>query len=94
MTIRVTLAAVLLLSIVFPGGSHCSAEQPTKTATGVIFKDNNNDGVLDNGDTRLGNVRVSNGREIVRTDERGEYELPVDDDTTIFVIKPPACEPA
>ena len=59
-----------------------------QTVRGVIFKDNNSDALFDAGDTRMGNVRVSNGREIVRTDERGRYELPVDDDTTIFVIKP------
>jgi hypothetical protein len=33
-------------------------------------------------------VRVSNGREVVRTDWRGRYQLPVDDDTILFVIKP------
>lgn len=87
MSARALLVAMFALSIVYHSGNTCVAEQP-QAATGIIFRDNNADGVLDDGDTRLGNVRVSNGREIVRTNERGEYELPVDDDTTIFVIKP------
>ncbi len=36
-------------------------------------------------------VLVSNGREVVRTDAQGRYMLPVDDESVIFVIKPPGC---
>ena len=31
---------------------------------------------------------VSNGREVVATDAKGQYVLPVSDDTVLFVIKP------
>ena len=72
------------------GVQHQSA---TQSAKGVIYVDTNNDHKFDAGDTRLVNVRVSNGRDIVRTNDRGEYELPVDDDTTIFVIKPRGLRP-
>ena len=40
------------------------------------------------GEQGLGCVRVSNGREIVCTDENGLYQLPVTNDTILFVIKP------
>ncbi len=59
-----------------------------KMAVGVVFHDANENGVRDAGERPLAGVRVSNGRDIVRTDLRGTYRLPVSDDTIIFVIKP------
>lgn len=57
-------------------------------AVGVVFHDANGNRRFDEGEQPLPDVRVSNGREIVRTDAQGRYELPVDDDTILFVIKP------
>ena len=71
MTTRAIFVAFFAFALCLPA----AAEQ--QTAKGIIFQDNNSDAQFDSGDTRLGNVRVSNGREIVRTDERGHYELPV-----------------
>src|SRR5690606_26773043 len=39
-------------------------------------------------DLPLRDVAVSNGRDIVVTDGNGRYELPVRENTTLFVIKP------
>lgn len=64
------------------------AEQTTQTATGVVFHDQNNNRKYDQGEKLLEGIRVSNGRQIVKTDAQGRYQLPVDDDTTLFVIKP------
>lgn len=58
------------------------------TATGIVFHDIDGNGVRNDADPPLADVRVSNGREIVRTDADGRYRLPVDDDTILFVIKP------
>ncbi|HUU96779.1 MAG TPA: metallophosphoesterase N-terminal domain-containing protein [Phycisphaerae bacterium] len=58
------------------------------TATGVVFHDSNRNGVRDPGEDGLKDIRVSNGREIVLTNQNGNYQLPVDDDTILFVIKP------
>ncbi len=58
------------------------------TASGVVFHDSNRNGVRDPGEDGLENIRVSNGREIVLTNQNGGYRLPVDDDTILFVIKP------
>jgi hypothetical protein len=57
-------------------------------ATGLVFDDANGNGMRDRGEAGIPEVRVSNGHEVVRTDEAGRYELPVGDDTIIFVIKP------
>ncbi len=62
---------------------------PTPTvARGVVFHDRNGNRVLDPGEPRMPNIRVSNGRQIVTTDSQGTYQLLVDDDTTLFVVKP------
>lgn len=63
------------------------ANDPQK-ARGIVFQDENRNGVRDEGEQGIAEVRVSNGREIVTTDDQGRYELPVDDDTIIFAIKP------
>ncbi len=57
-------------------------------ARGVVYEDANGNGQRDAGERGLAGVRVSNGREVVRTDRSGRYELPVDDETIVFVIKP------
>lgn len=58
------------------------------TAKGIVFCDLNNDGKYNDGDAPYSKVKVSNGQEIVLTDENGRYELPIEEDMTIFVIKP------
>ncbi|MBW3622054.1 MAG: calcineurin-like phosphoesterase family protein [Armatimonadetes bacterium] len=57
-------------------------------ARGTVFEDRDRDGVRDPGERGLSGVRVSNGREVVKTDRRGVWRLPHDDDTIFFVIKP------
>ncbi len=57
-------------------------------ATGIVFHDLNGNRQPDDGEPTMKGIRVSNGKDIVTTDERGRYALPVGDDTSIFVIKP------
>lgn len=59
-----------------------------ETARGVVFHDVNGNGRFESGEPTLGKMRVSNGRQIVVTDAEGRYELEVDDDDIVFVIKP------
>ncbi|MEZ6055825.1 MAG: calcineurin-like phosphoesterase family protein [Planctomycetaceae bacterium] len=59
-----------------------------KLARGVVFHDANGNRVRDADEQPLPGVRVSNGSEIVKTNAEGRYELPVTDDTILFVIKP------
>ncbi|MDT0678490.1 calcineurin-like phosphoesterase family protein [Autumnicola musiva] len=57
-------------------------------ATGYVFEDNNQNGKKDHREKGITNVAVSNGREVVLTDSKGKYKLPVGEDDIISVIKP------
>lgn len=57
-------------------------------AKGVVYEDSNKNGKRDKREKVLSNVAVSNGRDVVQTNARGEYSLPVGDDNIIFVVKP------
>ena len=57
-------------------------------ATGVVFHDKNENGILDRKEKGIPRVRISNGREVVETDRKGNYKISVTEDTIVFVIKP------
>ncbi|MEX0676455.1 MAG: calcineurin-like phosphoesterase family protein [Pirellulales bacterium] len=57
-------------------------------AKGVVFLDANGNRKFDQGEKPLAGAKVSNGRKIVAAGDNGRYELPVDDDDIVFVIKP------
>ena len=65
-----------------------STEAAETLARGVVYLDLDQDAVRDADEPGVAGVGVSNGRQIVETDEQGRYEIPVDDDTIIWVIKP------
>ena len=62
-----------------------SAQQIAK---GYIYGDDNNNGKKDRKEKGIANVAVSNGSDVVLTDSEGKYNLPVTDNSIIFVIKP------
>jgi len=76
--------ACLFFAIIFSMAPLALAE----TARGVVFNDANANGARDAGEKGLAGVAVSNGREVVRTDKQGRWELPADDDVIFFVVKP------
>lgn len=57
-------------------------------AKGVVYNDVNGNGVRDAGERGVSGVLVSNGVDIVKTDRKGNYSIPVSDDAIVFVIKP------
>lgn len=57
-------------------------------ASGVVFVDQNKNGKFDASDAAFSGIRVSNGLDIATTDQNGRYELPIENDDAIFVIKP------
>ena len=59
-----------------------------EVARGYVFHDKNGNGIFDRNESGVRRVAVSNGREVVSTDARGQYALPVSNDTILFVIKP------
>ncbi|MCG8527980.1 MAG: calcineurin-like phosphoesterase family protein [Opitutales bacterium] len=76
---RTLLFALLLLPSVTYAG---------QTATGFVFHDENQNSIKDSGEKGIASVLVSNGTEVVATDDNGAYELKVTDDTILFVIQP------
>jgi len=78
------LASIAFTWLAAVGGSAAAGE----TARGVVFHDQNANGTREASEPGIPNVNVSNGVDVVSTDEVGGYELPVDDDTIVFVIKP------
>lgn len=80
---RLRPACAALLSLALAG---TAAAQ--ETARGIVFEDLNGNGVLDDGEPGIAGVAVANGLDVVLTDEDGRYELPVGDDTILFVTKP------
>ncbi len=90
----VVAVAVVALTLSFSIVSTSNALQPKQvvetppTAKGIVFHDANENQKYDTGEKKLPGVRVSNGQQIVTTDQAGRYEIPVDSDTILFVIKP------
>lgn len=55
---------------------------------GYVFEDLNENGKKERREKGLPEVAVSNGVDVVLTDEKGAYSLPIGEDNIIFVIKP------
>jgi len=78
-----SILALTLLMFVAPAW----AQSPGCNA-GVVFVDRNGNAQRDRGERGLAGVKVSDGMQIVVTDDAGRYSLPVIDGRTVFVIKP------
>ena len=76
----------LLITALPPLVEHDAKAQ--QMAGGVVYEDRNGNGLRDADEPGLPGVAVSNQDLVVLTDEEGRYELPVVDDTIIFVSKP------
>ncbi len=76
----------LLTLFVSVGADAQSPDQ--KVAKGFVFHDTNENRTKEDAEKGIPEVAVSNGVDIVLTDENGAYEIPVSDDAVIFVIKP------
>lgn len=55
---------------------------------GKIFDDANKNGVWDSNEKPLSGVLVSNGRDLVKSNQKGEYSITAIKDNSIFIIKP------
>lgn len=62
--------------------------QAQELAKGYVYEDLNQNGKKDRRETGLSGVGVSNGQEVVSTDAKGYYEIPVSNGQLVFVIKP------
>lgn len=57
-------------------------------AKGYVYEDSNGNNKKERREKGIAGVSVSNGVEVVQTDSKGYYELPVGNDNILFVIKP------
>lgn len=79
---KVTLLAFAAL---ITAGSHAQDKitHPAKIA-GIVYHDANGNGKRDKRESGIAKVAVSNGRDVVLTDAKGRYELPVGSDNGIL----------
>ncbi len=63
------------------------------TVSGIVFEDRDGSGVASLANPGLAGVLVSNGRDVAVTGVDGRYTLPLPDEATIFVVKPPGFMP-
>ena len=83
MRILATLIFTIFISLL------AFAQNPKENiAKGFVFHDANENRLKEDSEKGIAEVAVSNGVDIVLTDENGAYEIPVSDDAIIFVIKP------
>ncbi|MDE5449968.1 metallophosphoesterase N-terminal domain-containing protein, partial [Elizabethkingia meningoseptica] len=66
----------------------CGLVSAQNIAKGYVFEDKNNNGIKDSNEAGISNVAVSNGVQVVLTNNKGEYQLPAGDENMFFVIKP------
>ena len=64
------------------------AQEGEEQAKGYVFHDLNENRKKDTDEPGIAGVAVSNGTDIVHTNEEGAYELPVSNDAIVFVVKP------
>jgi hypothetical protein len=89
-----TLFSIVFLLTFLSGYSQSTLSHRIKAgkgqqqARGFVFEDSNVDRQKDANERGIPGVLVSNGVDIVKTNSEGAYELPVEDDAVVFVIKP------
>ena len=71
-----------------PASVDSADDQKQPIAKGRVFLDSDNDGRFSVGEKPLAGIRVSNGKEIVLTDEAGSWQLPFEEEVIFFLIKP------
>ncbi|MEM6910347.1 MAG: calcineurin-like phosphoesterase family protein [Verrucomicrobiota bacterium] len=76
------------LFLVLVGSAWLPFAGAAEPAQGSVFHDANGNGLFDQGEDGLPGVLVSDGEEVVVTDEGGRWELPLGEDVIYFVIQP------
>jgi hypothetical protein len=58
------------------------------TIRGTVFLDENANGVFDKNENGVKNICVTNGKDVVKTNEKGEWKLETVRKESVFIIKP------
>jgi signal peptidase I len=80
-------AAAAVAAAAVPIGRAFAAGDAT-TVSGVVYENLSGGLRRQAGDPGIAGVLVSNGRDVAKTDADGRYTLPIEDESTVFVIKP------
>jgi hypothetical protein len=77
------------MAIALVGALACTATATAaEVASGVVYHDRNRSGIQDRFEFGIRGVAVSNGHQVVTTDWRGRYRIPVEAGSFVFVVKP------
>lgn len=76
------LLTILILILLGLGYAH------TKMISGTVFEDVNGNLILDDDEKGIQGVLISNQFDVVKTDEKGKYIIPVQERSIIYIIKP------
>jgi len=75
--------AVMLLATAAPASAQAASE-----ARGIVYLDRNENRARDRGEPGIAGVKVSNGRDVVKTDRQGRYAIPLPPESILFLSKP------
>lgn len=75
------LAILVFMGISFNGNTQ-------NLAKGTVFLDKNQNGIKESDENGISKVAISNGSQVILTDDNGDYQIPVEDNTIIFMVKP------
>lgn len=82
---RVLFTLYLLIIVVAAGNVFA---QVSHKVSGMIYRDDNQNGLKDGNEEGLDGVALSNGEEIVLSDKKGRYKIELSEYQFLFVIKP------
>lgn len=93
--LALVVGALIVAGIFWIRGSDGSGPAPAVelgeaggVAQGVVYQDENGNGIRDEGEKGLGGVRVSDQRSVTVTDRDGRWTLPSRAEAIYFVVKP------
>jgi len=78
----------LLIFIYLAVAIYSQLQAQGSQAKGVVYLDANENGIYDIGEKGIEGVKVSNGVDVVRTNEQGQYRIDLAAESILFVSKP------
>jgi len=76
------------IKLLMPGLLISAMAFSQSSVSGYVYEDSNKNQKKENREKGIEGVAVSNGVQVVLTDKNGRYSLPIQEDQTVFVIKP------
>ena len=80
---------IFLLLLFFVFAEYSPVRLPVDGYKGKVFSDNNSNGMMDPGEKGLADVLVSDGENVVKTDQNGKFSLPGTERTRFIFITTP-----